>query len=94
MVKDARLDPPIPYELPEGYKLVLEPVNHFSKVIDSSIYTKFSVINTESNVYIRIDEDLTNTLTSDSTIIYKLKVSKSIYLKRDNCLKRRVKISL
>jgi hypothetical protein len=72
--RNALLKPPIVYKTPDGYSLVLEPITNFCKVIDTSIITKFTVLNSNDEVYISIDEDLTNILTSDSTIVYKLKV--------------------
>ncbi|XP_025420336.1 uncharacterized protein LOC112690522 isoform X2 [Sipha flava] len=71
--RNALLKPPIVYKTPDGYSLVLEPITNFCKVIDTSIITKFTVLNSNDEVYISIDEDLTNILTSDSTIVYKLK---------------------
>lgn len=76
MLKDTKLDPPIMYKTPIGYSIVLEPIVHFCKVVDKSVFAKFSVTKSEDKVYINIDEDLTDELTNDSTIVYKLKVMK------------------
>lgn len=76
LIKHARLNPPITYHTPLEYSLVLEPIAHFCKGVDKSIFTKLSAIKSpeRSEVYINIDEDLTGILTNDSTIVYKLKV--------------------
>lgn len=75
-MKDAKLIPPISYKTPVGYSIILEPIAHFCKMVDKSVFTKFSAIKSEEKVYINIDEDLTSELTNDSTIVYKLKVKK------------------
>lgn len=60
--------------MPEGYSMVLEPIAQISKVTNTSVFTKFSVIRLVDKVYINVNEDLFDTLTSDLTVAYKLKV--------------------
>jgi len=74
-LKDTKLDPPITYETPIGYSIVLEPIAYFGQMVNRSIFTKFSATKSKDKVYINIDEDLTNKLTNNLSIKYKLKVT-------------------
>lgn len=74
LTKSTKLNPPIFYKMPQGYSLVLEPIAQFCEVANTSLFTQFSVIRSKNDVYINVNEDFFDTLTSDSTIVYKLKV--------------------
>lgn len=62
------------YTTPIKYDLTLEPIAHYGKELNISIFTKFSIIKSEHQVKINIDEDLTDIFKSDSVIVFKLKV--------------------
>lgn len=84
LVKNAQLHPPIDYKTPEGYRILLEPIDHFSKGVNTSIFSKFTAINEDGKVYITVNDDLEDVLTNDATIVYKLKVSNRIFDRKRN----------
>lgn len=74
LIKDMELYPPIGYKTPKGYGLQLEPIAHFCKGVNTSILSKFTARNKDGKVYITVTEDLKDVVTSNATIVYKLKV--------------------